>query len=155
MAKQRPSKRLRQQPRKARARPRKASGRRAVEAALAGIVHDIRTPLTGIVALTELLATSDVGAHDADGPAIKNGADHLAALTTLIVDAVRRMLGLTLPHEPFSPRAGGGVGRSRADRARRQQTHKDRNRLWAALPAMVAGDACGCARRWKTSPTTQ
>lgn len=64
MAKQRPSKRLRQQPRKACARPRKASGRRAVEAALAGIVHDIRTPLTGIVALAELLATSDVGARE-------------------------------------------------------------------------------------------
>ena len=106
MAKQRPSKRLRQQPRKG-ARPRKASGRRAVEAALAGIVHDIRTPLTGIVALVELLATSDVGAHERRwATAIKNGADHLAALTTLIVDAVKAdAAGLTLQYEPLGASA--------------------------------------------------
>ena len=36
----------------------------AVEAALAGIAHDIRTPLTGIVALAELLASSDLGARE-------------------------------------------------------------------------------------------
>ena len=34
---------------------------RAIEAALAGIAHDIRTPLTGIVALAELLSASDLG----------------------------------------------------------------------------------------------
>ena len=37
-------------------RRRKKPAARAVEAALAGIAHDIRTPLTGIVALAELLA---------------------------------------------------------------------------------------------------
>jgi signal transduction histidine kinase len=40
----------------------KARRRLPVEAALAGIAHDIRTPLTGIVALAELLASSDLGA---------------------------------------------------------------------------------------------
>src|SRR6202142_3280843 len=104
MAKQRPKKR----PRKA--RPRKARilapGKRAVEAALAGIAHDIRTPLTGIVALAELLTTSDLGAREREwAAAIKSGADHLAALSTLIVDAVKAdATGLTLQHEPFSPR---------------------------------------------------
>ena len=101
--------------RKSRTRPRKRprgkplrarSQRRAIEVALAGIAHDIRTPLTGIVALAELLATSDVGARQREwANAIKSGADHLAALTTLIVDAVKTdAAGLTLQHEPFSPR---------------------------------------------------
>ena len=54
---------------------------RAIEAALAGIAHDIRTPLTGIVALAELLATSDLGAREREwANAVKSGADHLAAL---------------------------------------------------------------------------
>ena len=33
----------------------------AIEAALAGIAHDIRTPLTGIVALADLLAADWCG----------------------------------------------------------------------------------------------
>jgi CheY-like chemotaxis protein/nitrogen-specific signal transduction histidine kinase len=143
MAKQRPSKRLRQQPRKARARPRKASGRRAVEAALAGIVHDIRTPLTGIVALAELLATSDVGARERGwATAIKSGADHLAALTTLIVDAIKAdAAGLTLQYEPFSPqRLVEAVGQALAARAGKKGI-KTEIVFGPALPAMVAGDA--------------
>ena len=42
--------------RTARKQSRAAPSTRAVEAALAGVAHDIRTPLTGIVALAELLA---------------------------------------------------------------------------------------------------
>jgi len=37
---------------------------RAIEAALAGITHDIRTPLTGIMALAELLASSHLGGRE-------------------------------------------------------------------------------------------
>jgi two-component system, sensor histidine kinase len=56
---------------------------RAIEAALASIAHDIRTPLTGIVALAELLASSELGAREREwANAIKSGADHLAALAT-------------------------------------------------------------------------
>src|SRR3569833_1339232 len=63
---------------------------RAIEAALAGVAHDIRTPLTGIVALAELLASSDLGPREREwAQAVKSGADHLAQLATLIVDAVR------------------------------------------------------------------
>ena len=79
-----------------RASARRASSRardadpRAIEAALAGIAHDIRTPLTGILALAELLATSDLGERERDwANAVKSGADHLAALTTLVVDAAK------------------------------------------------------------------
>ena len=47
---------------------------RAIEAALAGIAHDIRTPLTGIVALAELLASSDLGAREREwANAVKSG----------------------------------------------------------------------------------
>src|SRR5262252_10186374 len=73
----------------------------AVEAALAGIAHDIRTPLTGIVALAELLASSDLGARERGwADAIKSGADHLAALSTLIVDAAKaNVRGLVVRNE--------------------------------------------------------
>ncbi len=101
MAKKRPSKRRKTRPRAA-----KKSAARAIEAALAGIAHDIRTPLTGIVALAELLASSDVGSREREwANAIKSGADHLAALTTLIVDAVKsEAAGLVLHPDSFSPR---------------------------------------------------
>ena len=116
---------------------------RAVEAALAGIAHDIRTPLTGIVALAELLAASDLGAREREwANAIKSGADHLAALTTLIVDAARAdAAGLVLRHEPFSPLAlAEAVGQALAARAGNKgvklELVYDGN-----LPAMVSGDA--------------
>src|SRR5499433_4544629 len=87
-------------------RARTAPSSRAIEAALAGIAHDIRTPLTGIVALAELLASSDLGQREREwANAIKSGADHLAALSTMIIDAVKAdAKGLVLRIEPFSPR---------------------------------------------------
>ena len=138
MAKQRSKKRAR----KARGRPRKAPAKRAFEAALAGIAHDIRTPLTGIVALAELLATSDLAAREREwAAAIKSGADHLAALTTVIVDAVRAdAAGLVLQHEPFSPRRlADAVGAALTARAGNKGI-KTEITIAPALPAMVAGD---------------
>ena len=116
---------------------------RAVEAALAGIAHDIRTPLTGIVALAELLATSDIGKREREwANAIKSGADHLAALATLIVDAVKAdAAGLTLRHEPFSPRAlAQAVGQALMARAGNKSI-KAEIAIADDLPALVAGDA--------------
>ena len=142
MAKHRASRRPRRRPGKARARPRKASAKRAIEAALAGIAHDIRTPLTGIVALAELLATSDVGARQREwANAIKSGADHLNALTSLIVDAVKAgAAGLTLRHEPFSPRRlAEAVAAALAARAGNKGI-KAEIAVASDLPAMVAGD---------------
>src|SRR5437660_1253611 len=73
----------------ARRRPR-ASGTRAIEAALSDIAHEIRTPLTGILALAELLVTSEIGERERDwATAVKTTAEHLALLTSLIVDAAR------------------------------------------------------------------
>jgi two-component system, sensor histidine kinase len=129
--------------RKTKKRPRRALDARAVEAVLAGVVHDIRTPLTGVVALAELLATSNLGAREREWAlAIKSGADHLAALTTLIVDAVKSdAAGLVLRHEPFSPRRlAEAVGSALTARAGNKGI-KAEIALAPGLPAMVAGDA--------------
>jgi CheY-like chemotaxis protein len=115
---------------------------RAVEAALAGIAHDIRTPLTGIVALAELLAASDLGAREREwANAIKSGADHLAGLSTLIVDAARsEAAGLVLRNEPFPPRGlAEGVGQSLVARAANRNVKAEID-IAADLPPMVSGD---------------
>ena len=130
--------------RKANARRRApAPTSRATEAALAGIAHDIRTPLTGIVALAELLAASDLGPREREwANAVKSGAEHLAALSSLIVDAAKaEATGLTLRHEPFSPRAlAQAVGQALSARADSKDV-KTQVVIADRLPAMVAGDA--------------
>ncbi len=76
---------------------RKARGKRAaraapnmVETALAAFAHEVRTPLTGILAVSDLLATSDLGERERRWvDTIKAGAEHLAGLATLFVDAAR------------------------------------------------------------------
>src|SRR6185312_3869170 len=128
--------------RKPRARAGKPPSTRAIEAALAGIAHDIRTPLTGIVALAELLASSDLGKREREwAAALKSGADHLAALTTLIVDAAKAEADrLTLRREPFSPRAmAETVGRALAARAGNKGVKAEID-IASDLPPLVAGD---------------
>jgi len=120
----------------------KAPSPRAIEAALAGIAHDIRTPLTGIVALAELLVSSDLGAREREwASAIKSGADHLSALTTIIVDAAKaKANGLVLRNEPFAPRAlAEAVGAALAARAHNKDLKTD-IKIADDLPAMVSGD---------------
>jgi two-component system, sensor histidine kinase len=124
-------------------RVRKSAQAAAVEAALAGIAHDIRTPLTGIVALAELLASSDLGPREREwADAIKSGADHLAALSTLIVDAAKaNVRGLVFRNEPFSPRLlAEVVGTALAARASNKALSTD-VKIASDLPAMVQGDA--------------
>jgi len=89
-----------------RKRSAKAVAPDVVQAALAAFAHEVRTPLTGILAISDLLATSDLGERERGwANALKSGAEHLAAMTTLIVDAAKAdATGLTLRHEPFSPR---------------------------------------------------
>jgi CheY-like chemotaxis protein/nitrogen-specific signal transduction histidine kinase len=91
----------------ARRRPsRRGPATRTTEAALAAFAHDIRTSLTGILALGELLASSNLGERERRWAAgIKTSAEHLAALTTLAIDAAKADAGaLTLQQQPFRPR---------------------------------------------------
>ncbi len=83
-----------------------AASVRAIEATLAELAHEIRTPLTGILALGELLTTSELGERERGwAAAIKSTAEHLAMLTSLIVDAVRHdAKGLVLRRELIRPR---------------------------------------------------
>jgi CheY-like chemotaxis protein len=61
-----------------------------VETALAAFAHEVRTPLTGILAISNLLATSDLDARELRWvDTIRAGAEHLASLATLFVDAAR------------------------------------------------------------------
>ena len=74
---------------------------------LATFAHEVRTPLTGILAISELLATSELGERERRWvDTIKANAEHLAALATLFVDAARsRSAGLTLRKDFFDLRA--------------------------------------------------
>jgi len=121
----------------------KVSASRAAEAALAGIAHDIRTPLTGLVALAELLAASNLGDREREwAQAIKSGAEHLAALSTLIVDAVRgEAASLVLRPEPFSPRTlAEAVGGAFTARAGGKGLSAEIT-IAEELPALATGDA--------------
>ena len=89
-----PKKRARKQPTKQPAKPRRTRAAAAapgmVEAALAAFAHEVRTPLTGILAISNLLATSDLDERERRWvDTIKAGAEHLASLATLFVDAAR------------------------------------------------------------------
>jgi CheY-like chemotaxis protein/nitrogen-specific signal transduction histidine kinase len=143
MAKQKVKKGPRRLRGKARIRTPRAPSARAVEATLAGIAHDIRTPLTGIVALAELLASSNLGAREREwANALKSGADHLALVSTLIIDAAKAdAKGLVLQSEPFSPHAlAEAVGHGLAARAGNKDVAVEVV-IAADLPEMVAGDA--------------
>ena len=75
-------------------RPARTRGPRAIEAALAGLAHDIRTPLTGMLALADLLAASNLPERERQwARALKSSAEHLSALSNLIVDAARARRG--------------------------------------------------------------
>jgi CheY-like chemotaxis protein/nitrogen-specific signal transduction histidine kinase len=62
----------------------------AIEAALAAFAHEVRTPLTGILALGELLAASDLPERERGwAAAVKGAAEHLAQLTSLVVGGAK------------------------------------------------------------------
>src|SRR5271155_5093567 len=91
----------------ARRRPRRrAPVARASEASLVAYAHDIRTTLTGILALGELLASSNLGERERRWAfGIKGSAEHLASLTTLVIDAAKADAGtLALQQDVFMPR---------------------------------------------------
>ena len=119
-----------------------AAQARAIEATLADIAHEIRTPLTGVVALGELLATSDLGARERGwSTAIKGTAEHLVLLTSLIVDAARAdAKRLVLRRELIRPRRLlGALAGSLAARAEAKGIEHAVD-ISMALPEAVIGD---------------
>jgi CheY-like chemotaxis protein len=114
-----------------------------VEAALATFAHEVRTPLTGILAISSLLATSELGERERRWvETIKVGAEHLAALASLFVDAARRGNSiLTIRDEFFDLRAlAQAVGDSLTGRAAAKglQSKVD---IPDDLPSFVIGDS--------------
>ena len=95
---------------KAARRRRRRPPARDDETVLAVFAHDIRTALTGILALGELLASSNLGERERRwATGIKDSAEHLASLTTLVIDAAKASkkggaVSLNLQQEIFRPR---------------------------------------------------
>jgi len=135
-------KRARRANRSARRRP-TASHARAIEATLADLAHEIRTPLTGILALSELLATAGLGERERSwASAIKSTAEHLSMLTSLIVDAARAdARGLVLRRELIRPRRlADALAASLAARAEAKGLEAATD-ISETLPEAVIGDA--------------
>jgi CheY-like chemotaxis protein len=110
MRRAKPSKAARKRTRGRRAakRPRKAApSGNATAAALAAFAHEVRTPLTGILALSELLAASDLPERERGwAAAVKSAAEHLAQLTTLVVGGAKAATrAAVLRREPMRPGA--------------------------------------------------
>jgi two-component system, sensor histidine kinase len=117
-----------------------------VEAALAVFAHEVRTPLTGILAISDLLATSELGERERRWvDTIKAGAEHLASLATLFVDAAkdRQTDGRSpsaLREDLFDLRAlARSVGDSLAGRAAAKGLQAEID-ISPALPSLVIGD---------------
>ena len=124
----------------------KAAGKTAapgiVETALATFGHEVRTPLTGILAISDLLATSDLGERERRWvDTIKASAEHLASLATLFVDAARSgRSGLGVRQDFFNLRTlAHNAGDSLAGRATAKGL-QSRVEISEKLPAFVIGD---------------
>ncbi|HMI15315.1 MAG TPA: ATP-binding protein [Bradyrhizobium sp.] len=113
-----------------------------VEAALAAFAHEVRTPLTGILAISNLLATSDLDERERRWvDTIKAGAEHLASLATLFVDAASSGgSGLGVRQDLFDLRVlARSIGDSLAGRAAAKGLQSSVD-ISAKLPASVVGD---------------
>jgi CheY-like chemotaxis protein len=119
-----------------------AAGLGMVETALAAFAHEVRTPLTGILAISDLLATSDLDERERRWvDTIKAGAEHLASLATLFVDAARGGKAASGIRQDFLDlRAlARSVGDSLAGRAAAKGLQY-RVDISQTLPALVIGD---------------
>jgi CheY-like chemotaxis protein len=113
-----------------------------VETVLATFAHEVRTPLTGILAISDLLATSDLDERERRWvDTIKAGAEHLASLATLFVDAARSgRSGFGVRQDFFDLRTlAHSVGDSLAGRATAKGL-QSRVEISEKLPGFVTGD---------------
>ena len=149
-------KRMKKKPAKKRPRAVKARKHAAspgmVEEALAVFAHEVRTPLTGILAISDLLATSDLDERERRWvDTIKAGAEHLASLATLFVDAAKdrnsrdrntrdRNAATGLRDDLFDLQAlARNAGDSLAGRAAAKGLQSEVD-ISPALPSLVVGD---------------
>jgi len=120
----------------------RAAATGVVETALAVFAHEVRTPLTGILAISDLLATSELGERERRWvDTIKAGAEHLASLATLFVDAAKSQRApAALREDLFDLRAlARNAGDSLAGRAAAKGLAADID-ISEKLPALVIGD---------------
>lgn len=120
----------------------KTAGPGIVEAALAAFAHEVRTPLTGILAISDLLATSGLDERERRWvDTIKAGAEHLASLATLFVDAAKGgHSGLGARQDFFDLRTlARNAGDSLAGRAMAKGL-QCQVEISEKLPAFVIGD---------------
>ena len=121
---------------------RRRASTRAIETALAGFAHDIRTPLTGIIAIGELLSTSELGERERRWvAALKEAAEHVVALTTTVVDAAKAdARGFVLRREGFDARAlAQSLAATCAARAQAKGLGC-KTAIGAAFPSQAIGD---------------
>ena len=117
-------------------------GSNATAAAIAAFAHEVRTPLTGILAISDMLATSDLPDRERRwAETIKQGAEHLASLTTLFVDLARGKGRPVLQREQFGLRTLiQTIGDSLTGRATAKGLTANIT-LAPDIPAVALGDA--------------
>ena len=127
---------------KQRPRARPSHNRQAIEIALAALAHDIRTPLTGILALAQLLATAELAERERNwADAIKSAAEHLAQLTSTVLDAVKAdAVGLAIRKDIFSPRRLAEAARAALSARAETSGLSAEVAIAGDLPANVVGD---------------
>ncbi|CAL80109.1 Putative sensor histidine kinase with a response regulator receiver domain [Bradyrhizobium sp. ORS 278] len=109
---------------------------------MAVFAHEVRTPLTGILAISDLLATSELGERERRWvDTIKAGAEHLSSLATLFVDAAKHeSTGAILREDLFDLRVlARAAGDSLSGRAAAKGLEA-RVEVSDALPGLVVGD---------------
>ena len=117
-----------------------------VETALAAFAHEVRTPLTGILAISNLLATSDLDERERRWvDTIKAGAEHLASLATLFVDAARS-------GGPGLDGAAGFLRPAHAGAQRRRFADRPRGGEGPAVVGRYFGKAAGVRGRRSRPP---
>ncbi|MBR1209359.1 ATP-binding protein [Bradyrhizobium sp. JYMT SZCCT0180] len=142
LTKKQPKKRVSRVAAKKRGSRKAVAGPGVVEVALAAFAHEVRTPLTGILAISNLLATSDLDERERRWvDTIKAGAEHLASLATLFVDAARSSgPGLTVRHDFFDLRTlARNAGDSLTGRAAAKGLQSSVE-ISEKLPAFAVGD---------------
>jgi CheY-like chemotaxis protein len=120
----------------------RAAGPGIVAAALAAFAHEVRTPLTGILAISDLLATSDLDERERRWvDTIKAGAEHLSSLATLFVDAAHSgNAGVDIRRDLFDlATLARSAGDSLAGRAAAKGLRSSVD-ISEKLPALVVGD---------------